>query len=199
MRFYHSNFLFKAIFPSCLWNGPQTDRYYLTFDDGPTPEVTPWVLDFLKEHGIKATFFCVGANVEKYPDLYKRIIAEGHRVGNHTYSHLSAWEHSTKNWLADFDKAAALIDSNLVRPPYGKMTPMLVKKLSRRGYRIVMWTFITYDFDIKADMHISLNYLKSVKPGSIIVMHDQPKAAQHIKMLLPALVALYQNAPYDTL
>lgn len=191
MRFYKANRFFKILLPNCVWRIPLSDKIYLTFDDGPTPEVTPWVLDTLAKHGIKATFFCVGANIEKYPGLYQRVLEEGHSVGNHTYSHKSAWEHGFKAWFEDFERAERLIDSRLIRPPYGKITPWHVTRLRRKGYEVIMWSLITYDFDPESDPEVALRYLKKVRRKNIIVLHDQPKAMKHMQYILPRLLDMY--------
>lgn len=193
MRFYFTNNFFKWLVPNCVWRIRKTDSYYLTFDDGPTPEVTPWVLDVLKKHNIKATFFCVGANVEKYPELYTRVLNEGHSVGNHTYSHKSAWEHGFTAWFKDFEKAEKLIDSKLIRPPYGKITPWHVARLIKKGYRVIMWTFITYDFDLTSNPMMAIHKMKRLRKGSIIVMHDQPKALVNLKVILPTMLETFKE------
>lgn len=193
MRFYFTNNFFKWLVPNCVWRIRKTDSYYLTFDDGPTPEVTPWVLDVLKKHNIKATFFCVGANVEKYPELYRRVLNEGHSVGNHTYSHKSAWENGFTDWFKDFEKAEKLIDSKLIRPPYGKITPWHVARLIKKGYRVIMWTFITYDFDLTSNPMMAIHKMKRLKKGSIIVMHDQPKALVNLKVILPTMLETFKE------
>ena len=193
MRFYKVNRLFKILLPNCVWRIPFSDKVYLTFDDGPTPEVTPWVLDQLASKGVKATFFCVGANVEKYPHLYERILAEGHSVGNHTYSHKSAWEHGFDKWFEDFERAEQLIHSRLIRPPYGKITPLHVMKLRRRGYEVIMWSLITYDFDQESDPVKALKYLRKLKRGQIVVMHDQPKAEKNLRVILPEILEMHDS------
>lgn len=185
--------------PNCDWRVKNTNHIYLTFDDGPTPEVTPWVLDLLKEKGIKATFFCVGANVEKHPKLYQRLLDEGHSVGNHTYSHKSAWQNLWRTWLADFRRAEPLIDSRLMRPPYGKIWPWQAARLRKLGYRIIMWTFITYDFDASSNPIVALHKMKKLKKGSIIVMHDQSKANANLKVILPALLNMFEDRSFDKL
>lgn len=199
MRFYRSTRFFKVLLPNCVWRIPLSKKLYLTFDDGPTPEVTPWVLDELAAHGVKATFFCVGANVEKYPDLYQRVLDEGHTVGNHTYSHISAWEHGFDTWFKDFEKAEKLIESKLIRPPYGKISPWHVHKLRKRGYEVIMWSFITYDFDSTSDPKVALQKMKKLRNGHILVMHDQPKAKEHLKILLPWILKEYKEKGFGQL
>lgn len=199
MRFYRSTRFFKILLPNCVWRIPLSKKLYLTFDDGPTPEVTPWVLDTLAEHGVKATFFCVGDNVERYPELYQRVLDEGHCVGNHTYSHISAWEHGFTTWFQDFEKAEKLIKSKLIRPPYGKISPWHVYKLRRRGYEVVMWSFITYDFDPSSDPAVAMKKMRRLRNGHIVVMHDQPKAKEHLKTILPGILKEHANKSFGIL
>lgn len=199
MRFYFTNRYFKYLLPNCAWRLKKSEHLYLTFDDGPTPEVTPWVLDLLKEKNIKATFFCVGENVEKHPELYKRVLDEGHSVGNHTYSHKSAWQNLWSTWLADFKRAEPLIDSKLMRPPYGKLWPWQAARLRMMGYRIIMWTFITYDFDPTSNPIVALHKMKKLKNGSIIVMHDQPKAKANLKVILPEILEMFKDRSFEKL
>ena len=195
MRFYRSYRLFQVLFQKCLWHGNPSEKVvHLTFDDGPTPEVTPFVLSELAKYDAQATFFCVGENVERYPDIFQSVLKAGHSVGNHTYSHLSAWQHSNKSWRHDFEKAEALIDSRLMRPPYGKLTWRLQRYLVKKKFKPVMWSFITYDFDKTSDPERAIRQLKSRKRnGEIVVMHDQPKATENIKVILPALLEIYSK------
>ncbi|MFY0672851.1 MAG: polysaccharide deacetylase family protein [Bacteroidia bacterium] len=197
MRFYFTNKYFKYLLPKCTWRLKSSDSLYLTFDDGPTPEVTPWVLDVLKENKVKATFFCVGANVEKYPKIYQRVLDEGHSVGNHTYSHKSAWQHLWSTWLIDFRKAEKVINSKIMRPPYGKIWPWQASRIRKLGYEIIMWTFITYDFDPTSDPSLALAKMKKLKKGSIIVMHDQPKAKNNLKVILPELFEIFKGRSFE--
>ncbi|MGB0432093.1 MAG: polysaccharide deacetylase family protein [Bacteroidia bacterium] len=199
MRFYFTNRYFKYLLPKCAWRLKKSEHLYLTFDDGPTPEVTPWVLDLLKEKNVKATFFCVGQNVQKHPELYQRVLSEGHAVGNHTYSHKSAWQNLWSTWLKDFKKAEPLIDSNLMRPPYGKLWPWQAARIRKMGYKIIMWTFITYDFDTTSNPIIALHKMKKLKNGSIIVMHDQPKAKANLKVILPEILKMFEGRSFDKL
>lgn len=198
MRFYRSNLVFQFLFQKCVWKRKPNNKWvYLTFDDGPTPDATPYVLDLLEEYGAKASFFCVGENVEKHPELFSTVVKKGHLVGNHTYSHYSAWKVSQKRWLADFAKAEKLIDSNWMRPPYGLLTWPLQHNLVKRGYHIAMWDFITYDFDPMALPQVAmakLQNLRSISP--ILVMHDQPKALPNLKVLLPMVLDHYAQAGY---
>ena len=137
---------YRALFPGVTWRIPAEPKcVYLTFDDGPIPEVTPWVLDILDQYGVKATFFMVGDNVRKHPDIYRMVVERGHRIGNHTFNHIQGIRFLTRNYLANTDKAAEWIPSNLFRPPHGHMRIPQVFKL-RKKYRIIMWDVVTRDY-----------------------------------------------------
>jgi peptidoglycan/xylan/chitin deacetylase (PgdA/CDA1 family) len=158
---------------------------YLTFDDGPTPEVTDWVLDQLKEHQQKATFFCIGNNVAQHPELYGRILKEGHRTGNHTMNHRNGFRTSLPVYLQDVEECAKLVKSNLFRPPYGRIKTEQIRALSL-DYEIVEWSIITRDYYPKLNRKASLNALtKHTKSGTIAVFHDSEKAFANMKEILP--------------
>jgi peptidoglycan/xylan/chitin deacetylase (PgdA/CDA1 family) len=180
--------LIKTIFSDRVWDLPCGDSgVYLTFDDGPIPDVTPWVLDLLASYNFKATFFCVGENVSKYPEIYERIIAEGHTVGNHTYNHLNGWLTSQEDYLENIRMADELIDSSLFRPPYGKMRPSQSMSL-KDSKKIIMWDILSGDFDANISAEVCLdNVIQNYKPGSIIVFHDNIKSWDKLVKVLPAL------------
>jgi len=199
MSFYwiKTNRLIKKIFSNYIWDIPNDEnKIYLTFDDGPTPEITEWILDELQKHDAKATFFCIGNNIEKYPDLFTKIIKEGHSIGNHTFNHLNGWKTSTKKYLEDSNQWSAISDQlqnyylntehcKLFRPPYGKIKPSQSKELRQLGYKIIMWDVLSADFDTSISKEKCLeNVLKNVKPGSIIVFHDSVKAFPNLKYTL---------------
>lgn len=149
---------------------------YLTFDDGPHPVATPFVLDTLKKYNAKATFFCIGKNVAQHPDIYKRILLEGHTTGNHTHNHLNGSKNSNEEYIANIKEAKKYIDSNLFRPPYGRITGFQVKLLNR-AFNIIMWDVLSADFDIHLSPEkCSRNVIKSAREGSIVVFHDSEKA-----------------------
>jgi peptidoglycan/xylan/chitin deacetylase (PgdA/CDA1 family) len=176
------------LFKKLVWRIVNTKKVFLTFDDGPVPEATPWVLDLLREEDVKATFFCVGENVSRYPDIYQRIIDEGHSIGNHTYNHLNAWKTDKKTYLSNVNKAKSVIDSRLFRPPYGKLSPSLSKELEE-DYDIIMWDVLSGDFDSNISAKKCLdNVKKNVKEGSIIVFHDSIKAIDKLKYVLPEVI-----------
>jgi len=177
------------VFRSLTWDLPAAEKtVYLTFDDGPTPEVTEWVLEQLDAYGAKATFFCLGCNVKKQPEIFKKIGAAGHAVGNHSYSHMKGFRSSVSRYVADVDRASELIDSKLFRPPYGRILPGQVRKLRER-YRIIMWSVLSVDYDRKVNgRQVVRNVLENVRPGSIIVFHDSVKASKNLYHALPEVL-----------
>jgi peptidoglycan/xylan/chitin deacetylase (PgdA/CDA1 family) len=188
--FIKTPWIVKQIFSSYVWNlSPNEHIVYLTFDDGPDPEVTPWVLDLLKQYNAHATFFCIGSNVEQYPEVYQRILNEDHVVGNHTYDHINGWKTNTDKYIADVDKASAFIKSNLFRPPYGKITTKQARQipsaLQCTDAKIIMWDVLSADFDTNYSPEECLNnVVKNVTDGSIIVFHDSEKAFPNLKYSL---------------
>lgn len=164
---------------------PVGKKLYLTFDDGPVPEVTPDVLQILKQFNAKATFFCVGENVSKHPELFARIQSEGHAVGNHTYNHMQAWKTPAGEYLRNVDECKQIINSRLFRPPHGQITPWLIQQL-QKDYKIIMWTVLTGDYDMRFSPEQCLdNALRHTRPGSIIVFHDSIKARRNMLYALP--------------
>ncbi len=181
-----------------LWRVRTDEKVvHLTFDDGPVPEVTPWVLDRLKEHDAKATFFCIGRNVERDPALFQRIMAEGHAVGNHTWAHANGWRTSHRAYCRSVLQCDRLVRSRLFRPPYGRITRSQVGTLKRR-FQPVMWDVLSADFDprITAGTCIS-NVLDNVRPGSIIVFHDSVKAWPRLEKALPAVLRGLREMGYS--
>ena len=190
----------KRLFPSLIWNFADEDvgkSVFLTFDDGPSPDVTPWVLDLLDEYSAKATFFCLGKNVEQYPDVYNEIIARGHAVGSHSYSHQKGWGMSVGRYVEDYNFAEAFIQSNLLRPPYGRITPRQAKVLSER-YKIVMWEIISRDYSRAISRKQCLkNVVKYVRAGSIVVFHDSEKAERNLRYALPRTLQFLKENGYE--
>jgi peptidoglycan/xylan/chitin deacetylase (PgdA/CDA1 family) len=168
---------------------------YLTFDDGPHPEITPWVLCELQKYNAKATFFCVGDNVKKFPEVFNKTIAEGHAVGNHTMHHVKGWQLSDEAYIENIREASGLIPSQLFRPPYGRIKPRQLKKISS-DYRVIMWSKLSRDYDSGLNLKESLTAMKEVKAGDIIVFHDSEKAFPQLKHLLPQLLAYYKENGY---
>lgn len=181
--------LFTYLFSSLIWKIPNDNKtVYLTFDDGPTEKVTRKILEVLKNEKVKASFFCVGKNVEKYPDLFACIKAEGHAVGNHTNTHLNGWKTNKKQYLEDVEEADKLIKSNLFRPPYGKLNWRSKKDLQRK-YKIVMWDVAGGDFDQYLSIKdVVKNIINNVNPGSIVVLHDNQKFMAKTVEALPIII-----------
>ena len=197
----------KKIYTGLVWQMPRaagdsraTERVlYLSFDDGPHPEITPFVLDELKKYDARATFFCIGKNVKEYPQIYRRVLMEGHRVGNHTHNHLNGWKVSDQKYLKNIREAARLIDSDLFRPPYGRIG-LLQSKLLRGSpfyYRIVMWEVLSGDFDAALDAAAcARNVVRNARPGSIVVFHDSEKAFDRLKGALPQVLEYFAKEGY---
>lgn len=181
--------ILSLFFRGLTWTLPNTEnKIYLTFDDGPIPEVTPWVLDVLKAKGIKATFFCVGANVQKHPDIYARILEEGHSVGNHTQNHLSGWTAANEAYLQEIEEAARYITSPLFRPPYGRISPIQYAQIKDR-YKVIMWDTLSKDYDVTLSSdQVYQNATSGVKSGSILVFHDSLKAECHLRDVLEQVI-----------
>ena len=182
--------LVQRYFRKRVWAfSSQADRIYLTFDDGPIPEVTIWVLQELKKYNAKATFFCIGDNVRKHPKIFQQIVDDDHAFGNHTFHHLNGWNTSSEDFMNDVTQAEEIINSKLFRPPYGKLTGKQAALLRERGFSIIMWNVLSADFDIKISKEQCLqNVLKNIQPGSIIVFHDSLKAEENLKYTLPKVL-----------
>lgn len=192
--------LYRALYPGSTWRigNESPKRVYLTFDDGPIPEVTPWVLDQLDQHKVKATFFCVGDNVRKYPDLYRQLLENGHKTGNHTFNHLQGWKHRTAFLLENTAKAAELIDSKLFRPPHGHMRLAQNHALQNAGYNVVMWDVVTRDYSrYMSSQQVLDNVKRYTRNGSIIVFHDSLKAEKKMKFALPRAIEWLQKEGYS--
>ncbi len=173
-------------------------RIYLSFDDGPHPTITNFVLDTLRENGIKATFFCIGDNVLKYPETFERIVKEQHSIGNHTHNHLNGWKTDNIQYYKNILQAAKHIPSKLFRPPYGKIKPTQANYLLKRGWRIIMWNSLSADFDSSIDGVNCFNNVKStMKNGSIVVFHDSEKAFDRLKIALPLLIEYCREQHYE--
>jgi peptidoglycan/xylan/chitin deacetylase (PgdA/CDA1 family) len=161
---------------------------YLTFDDGPHPDITPWVLDVLRTHGAKATFFVVGSRVQRYPEVMERMRSEGHAIGNHTMTHPDGWLTPVTAYMDEFRRCAELTGATLFRPPYGRITPTQYRNIAPHA-RVVMWDVLSADFDSKCSPDRCVtNVLDNVRPGSIIVFHDSQKAWPRLEKALPAVL-----------
>lgn len=189
--------LLRSFYKDSVWRmGKKDPVIYLTFDDGPIPELTPWVLDVLNEYQVKATFFCVGENITKNPEIFERIRAEGHQVGNHTFSHIKGWEVSTTAYQENIEKCQALTQTSLFRPPYGRIKKSQFKIISKK-YKIVFWDVLSYDYDgLMSPKKCLDNCLNYTRNGSIIVFHDNVKATQNLKFTLPHYIEHFLKLNY---
>ena len=190
MNFQFPRILRPLIGRNLVWRKKSSSSkvVYLTFDDGPTPEITRLVLDLLDEYGIKATFFCVGENVEKYPDIYNDILARGHKTGNHTFNHLKGFKTKTEKYVENVRRASEYIESNLFRPPHGQIKRKQRKQL-QNDYKIIMWDIITHDYNRSIQSKSVFNNVrKHVRNGSIIVFHDSIKAKNNMLAALPLTI-----------
>lgn len=180
---------FQRFFPNFIWNFPdEKEGVFLTFDDGPTQEITPWVLEQLRKYNAKATFFCLAKNVEMNPDIYEQILADGHSVGNHSYSHIKGWHTDTSQYIQDIIYANSFIKSNLFRPPYGRVSPRQILLLRHR-YRIIMWDVLSMDYSKRVSPRKVVKYvMKNIHPGAIVVFHDSVKAQRNLKYALPRVL-----------
>jgi peptidoglycan-N-acetylglucosamine deacetylase len=203
MYFIKTPWFLKKLYPKLVWNINNSPRcIYLTFDDGPIPIVTPFVLNILKQYDAKATFFCIGDNVHKHPDVFKQVKAAGHAIGNHTYNHLKGWKTEDQTYLENFEKADKLVASNLIRPPYGRIKRSQVKLLqaAKPGLKIIMWSVLSGDFDIDLTPERCLkNVLESTKTGDILVFHDSLKAFDRLEYVLPKAMEAWSKEGYEFL
>jgi len=199
--FTKTPWLLKKLYSECIWDVKTDEKIlYLTFDDGPNPQATPFVLQELKKYNAKATFFCIGKNVKEYFDIYKQIISDGHKPGNHTYNHLNGWKTTDKKYLEDIRLAANIIDTELFRPPYGKITKFQVNALQGEKYKLktIMWDVLSGDFDEKlTPENCYLNVINKAKPGSVVVFHDSLKAFPRLEYTLPRVLEFFSQKGYQ--
>ena len=198
LRWLRAPGMIKLLFPDFVWRYNSGEKkVYLTFDDGPIPESTEWTLDMLKEKGVKASFFCVGDNVRKYPELYRKIVKEGHAVGNHTYNHIKGWGMNTQKYIENVIMASDYIDSRLFRPPYGQIKRSQAKHLLPE-YKIIMWDVLSGDYrqDISPERCFQ-DVLKKVRPGSIILFHNHKKSEKNMRYAVPRLIEALKMEGYE--
>ncbi len=190
--YYRPGNIIKKLFPSLVWNITCSDAIYLTFDDGPIEHITPWVLDTLRKYNAKATFFCTGKNAEQNPHIVERIKAEGHAIGNHTYSHTKVLLDSCEEYVEDVELANSFLNTNLFRPPYGRISPAKIRRLNQR-YKIIMWDNLSFDYSrYTTGRKCARKVIEHLKPGSIIVFHDSLKAARNMRYALPRVLEAAQ-------
>lgn len=200
--------IIEKLFSNYQWKVATNQKeIYLTFDDGPIPEITPWVLKQLAKFQAKATFFCVGDNISKYPEIYDAVLQEEHRIGNHTFHHLNGWKTKSNSYVENIDKCAFEIEKQqmksvtksdlLFRPPYGKITPSQRKKIVEKGYKIIFWDVLSGDFDQNISKETCLeNVVNNTEKGSIIVFHDSEKAFKNLEYVLPRFLEYFSKKGY---
>ena len=202
MYFIKTPFWLRLIYRSCIWRKPTQDRVlYFSFDDGPHPEATPFVLEQLAIFNAKASFFCIGKNVQLYPNIYAALIEANHTVGNHSQNHMNGWKNNTTNYIVDIQEATKSISSNLFRPPYGRISFSQIKALRsdpRLPQEIIMWDVLSGDFDttISGDQ-CAQNVIQHAGPGSIIVFHDSAKAMDRLRVALPKVLSHFSKQGYQ--
>lgn len=201
MRLYKFPKWLKRFYPGAIWDfsfSSPSKKIYLTFDDGPNPITTDWILETLAAYQAKATFFCIGKNVELHPDLYAKLLQNEHTVGNHSFSHVNGFKVKTKEYLEDVQKAQKVINSVLFRPPYGKITPKQHRLITQLGFKTVFWSHISYDFDKNLGTEIRIKkLLEAVKPGAIVVFHDSDKAFPQLSVELPQILQTLGEKGYE--
>lgn len=209
MSFYwvKTNRLIKKAFPNFVWDIKDRERtVYLTFDDGPTPEVTEWVLQVLKEHAVKATFFCIGNNIEQHPNIFQKIIDQGHAVGNHTFNHLNGWQTGNSAYFENIAATEKIISgiipgflkNKIFRPPYGRIKSSQATEVRRQGYRIIMWDVLSADFDQAITPERCLqNVIKNTRSGSVIIFHDSVKAYNNLRYALPKAIEYLKEKEFN--
>lgn len=191
MYFRPPNFI-KRLFPQLHWSLPSDDSVFLTFDDGPTPEVTQWVLDELDKYNAKATFFCIGKNAELHPDILALVRQRGHSIGNHTYSHNKGWGMGCERYIEDVDLGNSFLHSTLVRPPYGRISKSQIRRLSER-YHLIMWDILSRDYSkVVSPEKCVREVVPHLRAGSIIVFHDSVKASPNLYHTLPIVLEAIQ-------
>ena len=194
--------LIKFVFRNLVWSFSKKEKViYLTFDDGPTPEITEWTLQELNKYNAKATFFCIGKNIQQHPEIFQKIIENNHSIGNHTHNHLNGIKTTTSNFIKNIEDSENCIQKNsklktqnskLFRPPYGKMKFSQSKIIKTKGYKIIMWDVLSADFDTSISKEKCLeNVIRNTKNGSIIVFHDSEKATKNLQFVLPQLLEYY--------
>jgi len=197
MRIFSVNLL-HVFFPGLTWKIPtKTKKLFLTFDDGPHPVITSKVLNILDEYNAKATFFCIGENVKNHPKIYNEILIKGHQTGNHTYNHLRGWNTTTTKYLENIQKCSQLVNSDLFRPPHGRISYRQIKALKKEGYRIIMWSVLTKDYYKTGHKNRLLKRaIRKTRSGSIIVFHDSKKAEENLFYLLPKFLDHFTGKGY---
>ena len=188
----------RKIYPKAVWNFERNLKViYLTFDDGPIPGLTEWVLEELKKFNAKASFFCVGANILRHPSIFEKIKADGHRVANHTMNHIKGFKSTLADYMKEVDSCKQLIGNSLFRPPYGQLKRSQYNALSEQQYKIVLWDVISYDYEEIAKTTCAVNVIRNTKNGSIVLFHDNWKAEENLKYALPLFLEHFTKLNYS--
>ena len=193
MRFFRVPYLIQSLFWNRKWTGKNTRAVYLTFDDGPDETVTPWLLEFLKKENIQATFFCVGSQIEKHPIIYKKMKELGHIIGNHTYNHEKGTKTPANEYIASVKKSDSILKSNLFRPPYGRMTAKQERLLLKLNKKIIMWSWISHDYDKNTKPNKIVSKANKIKGGDILLFHSNEKAKKNIMTSLPQVIRIIRE------
>ena len=193
MRFFRVPYVIQFLFWNRKWTGEDSKSVYLTFDDGPDENVTPWLLEFLKKENIKATFFCIGSQVEKHPALYKKMKELGHVIGNHTYNHEKGTKTSADQYISSIRASDSIIKSDLFRPPYGRMTTKQERLLLKLNKKIIMWSWISHDYDKNINPNTITRNAKRIKGGDILLFHNNEKAKKNVMKSLPEVIRIIRE------
>jgi peptidoglycan-N-acetylglucosamine deacetylase len=198
MLLLQPNKLVKRVYRKAIWNFTRTEKnIYLTFDDGPVSGLTEWVLDELSKVNVKATFFCVGQNILRHPQIFARIKGEGHCAANHTMYHVGGRRQSVAAYLKDADDCRALVSNNIFRPPYGQLKRSQYKALIARGYKIILWDVISYDYEKISEKQCAANALRNTRNGSIVLFHDNIKAENNLRYVLPLFLDHFTSRGFN--
>jgi len=206
MYFVRIPYLIKKLFPAIIWDLPNNEnKIYLTFDDGPHPEITPWILEQLKKYHVKATFFCLGENIKQFPEILQQIVADGHAIGNHGYAHLDGWKTTDDDYVQDYVKCQELLeqqgnnDNKIFRPAYGKIKKSQIPFINRKlKSKIINWSLMPGDFDQTQTSQQCFSNLQKVKSGDIVVLHDNDKSWKHVQYCLPKFLEYLHTKNYKT-
>jgi len=193
MVFFRVPFVIQSFYKNRKWTGDNSKSVYLTFDDGPDGMITPWLLDILKKEKIQATFFCVGSQVAKYPSTYKKIVDLGHRVGNHTYNHEKGTKTPADEYMKSIKMTDELIDSNLFRPPYGRMTKRQERLVLKSKKKIIMWSWISHDYNENMNANTIIKKAVKIKGGDILLFHNNLKSKKIMMSSLPEVIKIIRD------
>jgi len=189
--------ILKKLYPKAIWNFESSDKtIYLTFDDGPIPGLTEWVLEMLKKYNAKASFFCVGANILKHPVIFEKVKDSGHLVANHTMHHIKGFKYSVTDYIKEVEACKALVGNDLFRPPYGQLKRSQYRALTEKNYKIVFWDVISYDYEKISPETCANNVLNNSKSGSVVLFHDSLKAEKNLKYALPLFLKHFSDLNY---